>query len=75
MDTVTLTFVHQRETKNMQRYDEVVNHKLNVDSEGKARPVVGPLYVSHAVAGNGEKTELQLEVTLKAVSPAVAVAE
>ena len=53
MNKTTLTFVWERETKNTQRYNEVV--------EGDNKPVVGALYVRKDVAADAKKLTVTIE--------------
>lgn len=46
MTPVTLTFKHERETKNTQRFQEEVT--------GDAKPIVGTLYLNKEVAGDSK---------------------
>jgi hypothetical protein len=48
-----ITFAWERETKNTQRYNEVV--------EGDAKPIVGALYVRKDIAGDAKNITVSIE--------------
>lgn len=52
--TTKLTFTWERETKNTQRFNEVV--------EGDNKPVVGALYIRKDVAGDGKNATVTIEI-------------
>jgi hypothetical protein len=59
MEPITLTFEHERDTKNTRRFQEVV--------EDGAAPVIGTLYVHNSV-----KTDDTLTVTVEGTTKAPA---